>query len=84
MWFPPYDLSFSDESRSDFEPNLFIGRPEPIYTYKNTQDRTFRKGFIASTFGCNDNGQQDSNCDEAESKNHLKKNQQLTHQIFAS
>ena len=49
-----------------------------------TQHCTFRKGFIASTFGCNDNGEQNSNCDEAESKNHLKTNQQLTHQIFAS
>ena len=65
-------------------PVLCIYKYIYIYTYKNTQHRTFRKGFIASTFGCNDNGQQDSNCDEAESKNHLKKNQQLTHQIFAS
>ena len=36
MWFPPYDLSFSDSSKPDFTDNVFIGRPEPIYTYKNT------------------------------------------------
>jgi hypothetical protein len=36
MWFPPYDLSFSDTSKPDFTDNVFIGRPEPIYTYKNT------------------------------------------------
>ena len=65
-------------------PVLCIYKYIYIYTYKNTQHRTFRKGFIASTFGCNDNGEQNSNCDEAASKNHLKTNQQLTHQIFAS
>lgn len=36
MWFPPYDLSFSDDSRATFQDNNFIGRPEPIYTYQNT------------------------------------------------
>jgi hypothetical protein len=36
MWFPPYDLSFSESSKPDFQDNTFIGRPEPIYTYKNT------------------------------------------------
>jgi len=36
MWFPPYDLSFSEDSRPDFGATSFIGRPEPIYTYKNT------------------------------------------------
>lgn len=36
MWFPPYDLTFSDDSKADFQANDFIGRPEPIYTYKNT------------------------------------------------
>ena len=36
MWFPPYDLTFSDASKPDFTDNTFIGRPEPIYTYKNT------------------------------------------------
>jgi hypothetical protein len=37
MWFPPYNLTFSDDSRPDFNATSFLGRPEPIYTYKNTQ-----------------------------------------------
>jgi outer membrane protein OmpA-like peptidoglycan-associated protein len=36
MWFPPYDLKFTDDSKPDFNGTSFIGRPEPIYTYKNT------------------------------------------------
>lgn len=36
MWFPPYNLTFSDDSRPEFNPTTFMGRPEPIYTYKNT------------------------------------------------
>ncbi len=36
MWFPPYDLGFSDNSTVSWEPNTFLGRPEDIYTYKGT------------------------------------------------
>jgi len=36
MWFPPYGLTFSDDTTPDFNTTTFIGRPEPIYTYKNT------------------------------------------------
>ncbi len=36
MWFPPYNLKFSDSSTADFGATNFLGRPEPIYTYKNT------------------------------------------------
>lgn len=36
MWFPPYDLKFNEDSRPDFNTTSFLGRPEPIYTYKNT------------------------------------------------
>jgi len=36
MWFPPYNLKFSDDTKPDFNSTSFIGRPEPIYTYKNT------------------------------------------------
>jgi hypothetical protein len=36
MWFPPYNLTFSETSKPDFNGVEFIGRPEPIYTYKNT------------------------------------------------
>jgi len=37
MWFPPYDISFSEDSRANWNPTSFLGRPEPIFTYKNTQ-----------------------------------------------
>jgi hypothetical protein len=37
MWFPPYELSFSETSSPSFNENDFIGRPEPIYTYKSTK-----------------------------------------------
>jgi outer membrane protein OmpA-like peptidoglycan-associated protein/uncharacterized protein YktA (UPF0223 family) len=36
MWFPPYDITFSEDSKSNWNPTSFLGRPEPIYTYKNT------------------------------------------------
>ena len=37
MWFPPYDLTFSEASSVSLESSLFIGRGEPIYTYNNTE-----------------------------------------------
>jgi hypothetical protein len=43
MWFPPYDLKFSDSSSANFNATSFLGRPEPIYTYKDTS----RKGNIS-------------------------------------
>jgi hypothetical protein len=36
MWFPPYELTFSESISANWNPNEFLGRPEPIYTYKNT------------------------------------------------
>jgi outer membrane protein OmpA-like peptidoglycan-associated protein len=36
MWFPPYDLTFSDSSTANFQSTNFLGRPEPMYTYNNT------------------------------------------------
>jgi len=36
MWFPPYDITFSEDSKANWSPTSFLGRPEPIYTYKNT------------------------------------------------
>ena len=36
MWFPPYGLTFSDSAQANFHSNSFLGRPEPIYTYKDT------------------------------------------------
>lgn len=44
MWFPPYDLSFSEDTRSEWQSNKFIGRGENIYTYSNTE-RTGRLQF---------------------------------------
>lgn len=43
MWFPPYDIKFSDSSSASFNSTSFLGRPEPIYTYKDTT----RKGNIS-------------------------------------
>jgi hypothetical protein len=36
MWFPPYDLKFNDNSTADWNPTTFLGRPEPVYTYRST------------------------------------------------
>jgi len=37
MWFPPYDLKFNDSSTANWSETSFLGRPEPIYTYKDTK-----------------------------------------------
>lgn len=36
MWFPPYGLTFSENVSANWNTSDFLGRPEPIYTYKNT------------------------------------------------
>jgi hypothetical protein len=36
MWFPPYDLKISEQNAAKWEENVFLGRPEPVYTYQNT------------------------------------------------
>jgi hypothetical protein len=36
MWFPPYGLTFSESVSASWNQSDFLGRPEPIYTYKNT------------------------------------------------
>ena len=36
MWFPPYNLVFNESVQASWNQNDFIGRPEPIFTYKNT------------------------------------------------
>jgi len=36
MWFPPYGLTFTENTSASWKGNDFIGRPEPIYTYNNT------------------------------------------------
>lgn len=45
MWFPPYDLSFNEDVRVDWNGNKFIGRGEQIYTYTNTE----RTGSLSFT-----------------------------------
>jgi hypothetical protein len=37
MWFPPYDISFTENSTVNWESSNFIGRGEPVYTYNNTE-----------------------------------------------
>ena len=36
MWFPPYNLKFTENIQANWEGNAFIGRGEQIYTYSNT------------------------------------------------
>lgn len=37
MWFPPYNIQFSESSNVNWESTNFIGRGEPVYTYNNTE-----------------------------------------------
>lgn len=37
MWFPPYDLKINEVNNAKWESNVFLGRPEPVYTYQNTE-----------------------------------------------
>lgn len=37
MWFPPYNISFTDNTSINWDTTSFIGRAEPIYTYNNTE-----------------------------------------------
>ena len=36
MWFPPYGLTFNENVSANWKNTDFIGRPEPVYTYNNT------------------------------------------------
>jgi hypothetical protein len=36
MWFPPYGLTFNESVQANWNQSDFLGRPEPIFTYKNT------------------------------------------------
>lgn len=45
MWFPPYNLSFSEQVSVDWNGNKFIGRGERLFTYTNTE----RKGNLSFT-----------------------------------
>jgi len=37
MWFPPYDINFTDNTSVSWDSTNFIGRGEPIYTYNHTE-----------------------------------------------
>jgi hypothetical protein len=37
MWFPPYDINFTETSSVSWDKHNFIGRGEPMYTYNNTE-----------------------------------------------
>ena len=37
MWFPPYDIQFTENTSVNWESNNFIGRGESVYTYNNTE-----------------------------------------------
>lgn len=37
MWFPPYDLKFSESTSVSWDTTNFIGRGESIYTYNHTE-----------------------------------------------
>lgn len=48
MWFPPYDLQFSETASAQWTPSTFIGRGEEVYTYTNST-RTGTLSFIMLT-----------------------------------
>lgn len=37
MWFPPYEIDFTDNTTVNWDATNFIGRGEPVYTYNNTE-----------------------------------------------
>lgn len=37
MWFPPYNIRFSEDVTTNWNSNTFIGRGENMYTYVNTE-----------------------------------------------
>lgn len=39
MWFPPYGLTFNENTSVDWAPHSFIGRGEKIYTYVDSERR---------------------------------------------
>lgn len=45
MWFPPYNLKFSEQVHADWNANEFIGRGEKIYSYVNSE----RTGTLSFT-----------------------------------
>ena len=76
MWFPPYDLKFSESTSVNWNSNQFIGRGENVYTYTNSE----RSGSLSFTLlidhpaildywtGRDENGKQ-NNCKDLGSNN---------------
>lgn len=70
MWFPPYNIKFSENSNVSWNSNDFIGRGEKIYTYVNTE-RIGTLSFsllidhpsIIDYWGKNKNGEQENEDD---------------------
>lgn len=44
MWFPPYELTFDENTSANWTATDFIGRSEPVYTYNNAK-RSGQIGF---------------------------------------
>jgi hypothetical protein len=50
MWFPPYGLTFSDNTSANYETTNLLGRIEPIYTYNGaTRDMSLQFMLIIDT-----------------------------------
>ena len=48
MWFPPYGIEVTETATAKWQPNDFIGRGEPVYTYVNSE-RSGNLSFIMVT-----------------------------------
>lgn len=48
MWFPPYGIEITETATAKWQPNDFIGRGEPVYTYVNSE-RSGNLSFIMVT-----------------------------------
>jgi hypothetical protein len=45
MWFMPYDVKIDESDIARHEPIMLLGRPEPIYSYTNSE-KTMRLSFM--------------------------------------
>ena len=48
MWFPPYGIEVNETATAKWQPNEFIGRGEPVYTYINSE-RSGNLSFLMIT-----------------------------------
>ena len=48
MWFPPYGIEITETASARWQPNDFIGRGEPVYTYVNSE-RSGNLSFLMIT-----------------------------------